>query len=71
MFVSTILLEQRNWEVLIKGCPRNGKIRVKYFTDRSKEVLFCGSFMLFLSCVCYVFLRVCLVLPCGHLLAKG
>ena len=32
---------------------------------------FCGSFMFFLSCVCYAFLRVCLYVPCGHLLGKG
>ena len=44
---------------------------VKYFTDRSKAVLLCGSFMFFLSCVCYVFVRVCLYVLCGHLLGKG
>ena len=27
--------------------------------------------MLFLSCVCYACVRVCLLLPCGHLLGKG
>ena len=32
---------------------------------------FCGSFVLFLSCVCYAFVRVCLYVPCGHLLGKG
>ena len=25
----------------------------------------------FLSCVCYAFVRVCLNVPCGHLLGKG
>ena len=25
----------------------------------------------FLSCVCYTFVRVCLYVPCGHLLGKG
>ena len=25
----------------------------------------------FLSCVCYAFVRVCLFVPCGHLLGKG
>ena len=44
---------------------------VKYFTDRSKAVLFCGSFMFFLSCVRFAFVRVCLYVPCGHLLGKG
>ena len=27
--------------------------------------------MFFLSCVCYAFLRLCLFVPCGHLLGKG
>ena len=25
----------------------------------------------YLSCVCYAFVRVCLYMPCGHLLGKG
>ena len=25
----------------------------------------------FLCCVCYAFVRVCLYVPCGHLLGKG
>ena len=32
---------------------------------------FCGSFMFFLSCVCYSFVRLCLYVLCGHLLGKG
>ena len=33
---------------------------------------FCGtSFVLFLPCVCYAFVRVCLLMPFGHLLGKG
>ena len=28
-------------------------------------------FLLFLSCVCYVFVRICLYAPRGHLLGKG
>ena len=27
--------------------------------------------MFFLSCVCYAFVRLCLYVPCGHLLGKG
>ena len=27
--------------------------------------------MLFLSCVCYAFVNVCLFVPCGNLLGKG
>ena len=45
---------------------------VKYFTDRSKAVLLLWIFYVFvLSCVCYVFERVCLYVHCGHLLGKG
>ena len=29
---------------------------------------FCGSFVLFLLCVYYAFMCICLFLPCGHLL---
>ena len=31
------------------------------------DILWC----FFLSCVCYAFVRVCLYVPCGHLLGKG
>ena len=45
----------------------------KIFTDWSKAVLlwwiFYGFF--FLSYVCYAFVRICLYVPCGHLLGKG
>ena len=45
---------------------------IKYFTDRSKAVLLLLIFYVFvLSCVCYVFVRVCLYVICGHLLGKG
>ena len=27
--------------------------------------------MFFLPCVCHAFVRVCLYVPCGHLLGKG
>ena len=45
---------------------------VKYFTGRSKAVVLLWIFYVFvLSCVCYVFVRVCLYVLCGHLLGKG
>ena len=45
---------------------------VKYFTDCSKAVLLLWIFHVFvLSCVCYVFVRVCLYVLFGHLLGKG
>ena len=47
-------------------CVTISMVKVKLIPD-----FFCGSFMLFLSCVCYAFVRVCLLMPCGHLLGKG
>ena len=45
---------------------------VRYFTDRSKApTFFVDLSCLFLSCFCYAFVRVCLYVPCGHLLGKG
>ena len=45
---------------------------LKYFSDRSKAVLLLWIFCVFvLSCVCYVFVRVCLYVLCGHLLGNG
>ena len=37
----------------------------------SRRYFFFGPFMLFLLCVCYAFVPVCLHLPCGHLVGKG
>ena len=31
----------------------------------NKFIIFCGSFVLFLSCFCYAFVRVGLLMPCG------
>ena len=43
-----------------------------YFTDRSKVVLLLWILYVFvLSCVGYVFVRVCLYVLCGQLLGKG
>ena len=44
---------------------------VQYFTDRSKAVLLLWIFYVFLSCVCYAFVRICLYVPYDHLLGKG
>ena len=44
---------------------------VKYFTDRSKAVLLLLIFCVCLSFVCHAFVRICLYVPCGHLLGKG
>ena len=45
---------------------------LKFFTDRSKAVLLFVDLLFFvLSCVCYVFVRVCLYVLCGHLLGRA
>ena len=36
-----------------------------------RRYFFCGSFICVLSSACYAFVRVCLFVPCGHLLGKG
>ena len=39
---------------------------------KNGRYFYCGSLMFFfLSCVCCAFVRVCLFVPCGHLLGKG
>ena len=45
------------------GLSRSSKI---IYTDRSKAVLFCGSFVFFVSCVSHVFTSVhcCLLVTC-------
>ena len=59
-------------ELRVRSAPWNrfkpsGKI---FLLTVPRQYFFCGSFMLFLVCVCYAFVCVCLVLPCGHLLGK-
>ena len=44
------------------------KIYIKW---NNRRYFFCEYFMFFLSYVCYVFVRVCLYVLCGHLLEKG
>ena len=41
------------------------------FTDHSKAVILLWIIYVFLSCFCYAFMRICLLMPCGHLLGKG
>ena len=60
-------------ELRVRLTPLNWfKPSSKIFTDRSKAVLLLWIFYVFvLSCVCYVFVRVCLYVLCGHLLGAG
>ena len=37
----------------------------------SRRCFFCGPLIEFLSWFCYAFVRVCLLMPCVHLLGKG
>ena len=75
--VSTIQLFGDNMngelkELILRKCKIGLSPQVKYFTDRSKAVFLLLIFYVFvLSCVCYVFVRVCLYVLCGHLLGKG
>ena len=46
---------------------RYGKIVCLFLS----ELVFEGSLMFFLSCVCYAFVCICLYVPCGQLLGKG
>ena len=58
--------------VRLARCETGLSPPVKYFTDRSGAVLLLWIFYVFvLSCVCYVFVHVCLYVLCGHLLGKG
>ena len=61
------------WNKVEVGAVKTGlSPPVKYFTDRSKAVLLLWMFYVFvLSCVCFVFVRVCFYVLCGHLLGKG
>ena len=64
--------------VLIHICTKGGGWHcetglcplVKSLLTVPRRYFFCGSFILILSCVCYDFVRVCLLMPCGHLLGK-
>ena len=38
---------------------------------RSGRTSFVDILWVFSACVCYAFVRVCLFVPCGHLLGKG
>ena len=35
-----------------------------------RQWFFCGSFMFLRFCFCCAFVRVCLLVPCGHLMGK-
>ena len=53
------------------GCPL--KIRTDYRTENGHDKFEGGTSFVDLcpTSVCYAFVRVCLLMPCGHLLGKG
>ena len=58
--------------VRLERCETGLSPPVKYFTDCAKVVLHLWIIYVFvLSYVCYVFVRVCLYVHCGHLLGMG
>ena len=64
--------QSQNTDQLPAKSGRDTESQDQTFTDRSKAVLLLWILnVFFLSCVCYVFVRVCLYVPCGHLLGKG
>ena len=71
----TCLLRLVPWflSILLKLCTLLLRPHSQSRQNRtSKAVLLLWIFYVFvLSCVCYVFVRVCLYLLCGHLLGKG
>ena len=42
-----------------------------FTTDRSRQCLLCGSFLLYVLHVCFCHTVLCSVQPCGHLLGKA
>ena len=72
-YLCIVFVSRPTSELRVGLAPRETSLSppVKYFTDRSKAVLLLWIFYVFLSCVCYAFLCVCLFVPCGHLLGKG
>ena len=46
-------------------------IRVIFLLTIPRRCFFCGSFLLFVFCVCLSYCRVCSLQPFGHLLEKG
>ena len=57
---------------LAAECSKDDVRRKNTLYSRYKAVLLLWIFYVFvLSCVCYVFVRICLYVLCGHLLGKG
>ena len=48
--------------------PQHNKVNT---SDKEAAFLDLRKFYVFLFCVCYAFVSVCLFVPCGHLLGKG
>ena len=74
-FVEAFKKSGRQLHVLICNAgimARNyGKHHAKIFLlSVPKRCFFCGALMLFLSCFCYTFVRISLLMPCGQLLGK-
>ena len=69
-FNNEIVKWTSSWENLTpwnRFKPYSSKI---FLLTVPRRCFLCGSFMLFLFCFCYVFMRICLLMPCGHLLGN-
>ena len=69
--------DKRKWHFKVHTLQFIFTVHTSYFTLHSSDftcqtILLLWIFNVFvLSCVCYVFVRVCLYVLCGHLLGKG
>ena len=70
--ISRLLESHRLSKYSTTTSKKNIWTMIQVVSDRSKAVLLLWIFYVFvLSCVCYVFVRVCVYVLCGHLLGKG
>ena len=74
--ISNMMFGVSSQSSAISTFPLKPKTRIKTLSPTvltvPRRYFFCGFFYVFvLSCVCCVFVRVCLFVLCGHLLGKG
>ena len=59
------------WWIISGDLYKLGAVKLFFLTDSSKAIHLLWIFYVFLSCVCYAFVRACLYVPCSQLLGKG
>ena len=66
-FISFLITKRNNTNIIVAFCTELLRVLLTF----PRWYFFRRPFMLFLPCFCYAFVRVCLFVPCGHLLDKG